>query len=43
VTVAGARTLHFEGPLAGDSLAGPTYYLVGMARYDGRFVARKQR
>jgi hypothetical protein len=41
--VAGARTLHFEGPLAGDSIAGFAWYGVGSARYDGSFVARRRR
>jgi hypothetical protein len=39
----GAPTLHFEGPFAGDSLAGSAYYQLGTARYDGRFVARRRR
>jgi hypothetical protein len=39
--VGGARLLHFEGPLAGDSIAGPAYYQVGTSRYDGRCIARE--
>ena len=39
----GITTLHFEGTFAGDSIAGSARYQVGMARYDGRFVARRQR
>ena len=38
----GVPTLHFDGPFAGDSLAGPAYYQIGTARYEGRFVARKR-
>ena len=41
--VVGARTVHFEGPLAGDSIAGLAWYQVGNARYDGSFVARRRR
>ena len=41
--VGGARTLHFEGPFVGDSVAGPAYYQLGTTRYEGRFVARRQR
>jgi hypothetical protein len=37
------RTLHFDGPFAGDSVAGAAWVQVGTSRYDGTFVARKQR
>jgi hypothetical protein len=42
-SIAGARTLHFEGPPAGDSIVGFAWYQVNNARYDGSFVARKRR
>jgi hypothetical protein len=42
-SVAGGRVLHFEGPPAGDSIAGFAWYQVGTSRYDGSFVARKRR
>jgi len=40
--VGGARTLHFAGTFAGDSVAGTAWYQLGTARYDGTFVARKR-
>ncbi len=39
----GGRTLHFDGPFVGDSVAGTAWAQVGTSRYDGTFVARKQR
>ena len=42
-TFGGARTLHFDGPFAGDSVAGTAWVQLGTSRYDGSFVARKQR
>ena len=39
----GGRTLHFDGPFAGDSVAGTAWVQVGTSRYDGTFVARKRR
>jgi hypothetical protein len=39
----GGRTLHFDGPFVGDSVAGTAWVQVGTSRYDGTFVARKQR
>jgi len=39
----GARTLHFDGPFVGDSVVGTAWVQVGTSRYDGTFVARKQR
>ena len=42
-SVGGARTLHFDGPFVGDSVAGTAWVQVGTSRYDGTFVARKRR
>ena len=39
----GVRTLHFDGPFVGDSVAGAAWVQVGTSRYDGTFVARKRR